>query len=184
MSQLKWVTSGGGPFVLMAVDAAREWLGVSGKSCNSIGEGKNDYEIACSIRDYAGLIKAGLHDILVVDDLPNDITWISRTSIEGLIVKWIGAYSDEEILDSLTHLDFSCFELLPFSFNVSSPELVLFDSAYRLSQTGDNRLGVQLEPGVYQVSFLNYDPNDRVSLNLLRLKRLGVTWSSSSGHPS
>lgn len=77
--------------------------------------------------------------------MPNDISWFPFDRSSGLIVKWIGADSDDQIADSLLNLDLSKFENLPFEFTIIESELVAFDSAYFLDEVGGNKLSINLK---------------------------------------
>lgn len=175
---LKWISSCGGPYILATKRTSLTWLGSQGVSVSSGGSCANDYERACGIKDYAGTIVGNPHEILVLGDLPNEMTWISRSSNDGLLVKWVGADSDQQVLDALQSLDFETFKVLPFYFEIAESELCLFDSVWRFGDIAENHLEVFLEPGRYAVSVLNYEPNEQVWLHLIWLKRT----ETATGH--
>lgn len=95
--KLKWISSYGGPYILATKSSSLAWLALQGNSTNT-NVGLNDYERACQIKDYAGVITGIPHEIVVIADLPNEITWIGKSPVDGLLVKWIGADSDDQVL--------------------------------------------------------------------------------------
>lgn len=171
-THFKLIYSGGGPYILATRSSAFAWLGTEGLSAGDASRYKNDYERACDVKDYAGAIAGSPNEILVIDDLPYEMMWLSDSPNTGLLIKWIGADSDEQVQAALKDVDTESFEDFPLQIELAEPELFLFDSAWRLANIGDNYLKLMLQPGRYAVSTLIYEPNDRVSLHLIRLKRI------------
>jgi hypothetical protein len=159
---------------LAAKSSALAWLGTQGLSAGDKSRFDNDYQRACDVKDYAGVISGIPNEILVIDDLPYEMMWLSDSTDIGLLVKWIGADSDEQVQAALQDVNMDSFEDFPFQIEVAEPTLFLFDSAWRLADIGDNYLELKLQPGRYAISMLNYEPNDRVSLHLIRLKRVAI----------
>ncbi len=172
MTTFKWITSEGGPYILATRNSALAWLGIQGLSAGDESQYDNDYERACEVNDYVSVIAGTSHEILVVGNGPEDTAWLSRAPDDILLVKWIGADSDQQVWEALQCLDFESFETLPISFTVFEPKMFLFDSASRLVDIGDNCLELTFEPGCYGLSVLNYKPNDRLELDLIRLKKV------------
>ena len=168
---LKWIYSGGGPYILATRNNALAWLGTQSLSAGDGSRFENDYERACESKDYVSVIPGKSHEILVIGE-PDETAWLSREPDDILLVKWVGADSDQQVWEALQCLDFEWFETLPIRFTVFEPKMFLFDSAWQLADIGDNYLELTLQLGRYAVSALNYEPNDRVSLHLIRLKRI------------
>jgi hypothetical protein len=171
---LKWVTSEGGPFVLMNIPTANSWLGVYGLSSTEWGDKNyvNDYDRACSIENYVGLITSDSNPIMVIGDLPYDLSWFPDGDDRGLIVKWIGADSDEDVKEAISHLNHDKFEYFPWEFIITDSDLVLFESSKKIDEVLDNRLNIKLLPGTYKVAFQNIEPNDFVSLHIIKLNKI------------
>jgi hypothetical protein len=169
--KLKWISSCGGPFILTTKSTALNWLGIDGVSARESVGCNNDYEIACQVIDLVGKIHGSPNEILVMGDLPNDLAWVRRSDEEGLIVKWIGADSDEQVLNSLQDVNFDNFKILPISIEFEETELLMFDSASKFNEIEDNYLQISLKPGEYKISFIDFQPNENIWLHLFHLKR-------------
>lgn len=169
--KLKWISSGGGPYILAAKNSAHAWLGTEGLSAGDKSRHVDDYERACEGTSYVNVIAGSSHEILVVTE-PDEIACFSRASDDILLVKWIGADSDEQVRKAIQFLNFELFETLPVSFSISEPEMFLFDSAWQLADIGENYLKPTFEPGCYSLSVLIYRPNDDLWLDIIRLKKI------------
>ena len=170
---MKWITSHGGPFICTDKDTADQWSGAGGLS--NIAAEKNiesDYNLACQVYNYAELLGETIDNVLVIGDLPNEIAWIDIGDGDGAFIKWIGADSEEQVLSSIDKLQALVFTDLPIRFKVNSTQLVAFDSAHRLRELGNNYIEFNLPTGDYRVSYVNYAPDDSLSLNVIRLRRL------------
>jgi hypothetical protein len=159
---LKWIYSGGGPYILATKSSALAWLGVQGLSAGEVSRYESDYLRACEGKDYVSVIAGDAHEILVITE-PDEISYLSRAP---------GGDSDEQLWEALQFLDFESFEILPVNFTVSEPEMLLFDSAWQLADIGENCLEIPLELGCYSLSVLIYRPNDHLWLDIIRLKKI------------
>lgn len=149
-------------------------MGTQGLSAGDASRYENDYERACESKDYVSVIAGSTHEILVIGE-PDETAWLSRAPGDILLVKWVGADSDQQVWEALQFLDFELFETLPIRFTVFEPKMFLFDSAWQLADIGDNYLELILEPGCYALSvLLNYKPDDHLWLHLIRLKRFAA----------
>lgn len=176
-ANLKWISSFGGPYLCTSPELAKKWLGTEGLSFQGIqGDVATDYELACGTRDYAGLLGERFCRLLVIGDLPEQLCWIAVSGEEGIFIKWIGADSDEQVLSVISDMQKQQFTVLPVSFLVESDSLVVFDSACKADELEDNFLAPELLPGIYSVSYLNYEPDDFLMLNVIRLRK-------EPGHP-
>ncbi|MFB7027504.1 MULTISPECIES: Imm21 family immunity protein [unclassified Streptomyces] len=88
-----WVDSMGGPLVVVPVSGLREWGGCMGEWV-LVGEGTvvDDYDRACAVRDYAGVIEK---NVLVLGGEPATTRYLSE---RRAFVRWIGADSEEELV--------------------------------------------------------------------------------------
>lgn len=171
ISSLKWINSGGGPYILATKSSAVTWLGTQGLSAGDENRYENDYLRACEGKDYVSVIAGSTHEILVITE-PDEIACLSREPDDILLVKWIGADSDQQVWEALQFLDFESFETLPVNFSVSEPEMLLFDSAWQFADIGENCLELTLEIGCYSLSVLIYRPNENLWLDIIRLKKI------------
>lgn len=175
---IHWITSNGGPYILTNLTTAALWKAAYGISVRN-GNGGNDYKSACGVKGYAGVIQGSGGQILVINDLPNDLMMYSNTDSETVLVKWIGADSDEQILSALTVEKNLPFENQNISLVIAEPELVIFDSSCLFDEVGKNKIDLKLVPGSYSVDVLNYEPHDQLMLQLFRFRPIAYPQSDN-----
>jgi hypothetical protein len=148
---MRWLSSNGGPLICGEEYLSGAWKGVDGSSAN-FGF-KNDYERACSTREYLEKIACAGGCVLVLGDEPLQSTFFRiETNEESLaIARWIYATSPEGaerfLAEAVVDVRPSA-EVVPF--NVVEGELVLFDSA--MSWPAEPCLRAYLEPDSYLVT--------------------------------
>jgi Immunity protein 21 len=170
MTELKWISSFGGPFILTSESSAEQWFGIDGSSAHAEND-SSDYERACAAHGYVSKIDGSPHDVLVLNDGPEDITYASYSPSSGLIVKWMGADSDIQIINSLRDVNLASFTEIPLAYDVHETNLVAFDSSQTLTEIGANKLSISLNIGTYRFSYLKYAPCDSLSLLLIHMER-------------
>ncbi|WP_055643923.1 Imm21 family immunity protein [Streptomyces venezuelae] len=93
-----WVSSMGGPLVVVPVTVLREWGGCTDEGI-IVGEGDepDDYDRACGVDELAGVIDVGSGGgrALVLGDEPAMTMYLPE---RRAFVRWIGAYSEEELV--------------------------------------------------------------------------------------
>lgn len=176
---LRWVESGGGPLILIDSDLALEWGGMSRNSGSP--EFLSDYERACSVDGYLGVLNVQKGQALVLADEP------MRTSVKRLeqgdvmIVRWVWAQNETQVIESLPlALESADWLETDFTINHSSETFVIFDSADQLAEVSDP-LEIPFSAGLSRISTLEFKPNDSVFLVLHRIK--GIASMEHSGHP-
>ena len=95
-----------------------------------------------------------------------------NTESEAVLVKWVGADSDGQILSALAAEKNLPFENQNVSMVVTEPELVIFDSSCLFDEVGNNKISLRLAPGSYSVDVLNYEPHDQLMLQLFRFRHV------------
>jgi hypothetical protein len=174
-NSLDWIKSGGGPLVCIERGNAAQWLGVGG---TNFGNGihtkfSSDYERACDVQDYLGVIPLNTGFAVVLGDMPLETRVSYGTGDVPFIVRIF--YADQgvdvvEKLNDLTILD----EIDPVeSVNVEirEREIVIFDSAYSFSEVGDAYLSLDFQPGKYIVVSKLFEPDERSSLLIHEFRR-------------
>ena len=146
------------------------WKATLGKSVRSDDEAGDDYSRACAVGGYVGTIEGAGGQILVIGDLPNDLMVYRNTESEAILVKWVGADSDAQILEALDSDRDLPFVPGNIRLELTVPELTIFDASCLLDEVGSNRLNLTLSPTIYTADVLNYEPNDRLMLQLIRLR--------------
>lgn len=136
-----------------------------------------DYGRACEMDDYVGLVDVGPGQGLVLGDEPAPTTWwpLPHTG-GGILIRWLGAESEEEVITALEQLAEPGWQLTGIMIDVPSGKLVLFDSAYRGNETDrlmrdEHRQALTIDIGVgaYGVETVEYEPDPDTVLLLHRL---------------
>tara|TARA_R110002072_G_scaffold33030_9_gene100250 strand:+ start:2604 stop:3092 length:489 start_codon:yes stop_codon:yes gene_type:complete len=156
---MEWISSEGGPLILISRSSLAYWKGVN----------SDDYDRACAIDDYAGVISVSDSQGLVFGDEPCETAIYYSESIGVLIVRWQwaeGESSVQNIIDTLTEEDFKNSEE-EIEYKSNDGSLLLFDSVL----PGDEAEGldVNLSESNYLVTTICHAPNDETSLILHRL---------------
>ena len=162
--QLNWIDSGGGPLILLEQTALKDWQG------SSLEQEPDDYDRACAVKDYIGLIKVGDREAIVLGDEPMTTAWFpSANQPGGIIVCWGCADSEADVIQALSAIPEEVWSDTGLSFQVGKTPLVLFDSAYP-GENMEESLRINLEEGQYAISTAEYEPNEETSLILHRLE--------------
>ncbi|MET9554556.1 Imm21 family immunity protein [Streptomyces sp. NPDC006645] len=97
-AELAWVSSMGGPLIVVPESCIGAWGGCT-EDGSVLGEdgGRDDYDRACEVDDWAGVIagRAKAATVLVLADEPAMTCFLSE---ELLFVRWLAADSEEELL--------------------------------------------------------------------------------------
>ncbi|MFD4613102.1 immunity 21 family protein [Streptomyces sp. NPDC058451] len=160
---VEWVESEGGPLIVVPEVVLSSWSGADSD------ESETDYDRACGVDGYAGLVAVGQSQALVLGDDPASTSFLPE---RGLFVRWCAAESEEELLGSVdAALADAAWEPEQL-WDVPGP-VVLFDSAWPGDELEpENHLRVDLEPGRYSVRATYVEPNPETWLNLVQLQRL------------
>jgi hypothetical protein len=181
----KWVATGGGPLILVPVEVALHWRGTDGIGPSSkvkVSWGEDDfsgtdYGRACGVDDYLGVLACGPGDCLILGDEPMQTTFLPMKDC-GLIVRWMWAECEEDVLRAVRSVPENVWEATPHRLQVGEGDLLLFDSAYPgddLPKTGDGAeipwLKLPVPRGTYEIDTADYQPDERTRLILHRLRR-------------
>ncbi|MEW2429213.1 Imm21 family immunity protein [Micromonospora sp. NPDC047644] len=161
VSLLPWVDSGGGPLIVVPTTALGEWKGASD------GDGSwDDYDRACRIDGYVGVLEVGADQALVLADEPASTTYLPDRRI---FVRWLYADSEAEVVRLVPR----ALEIADWqdagTWTTSGPA-ELFDSGY----TGDGlkhttHLAVDLARGTYLIRTAVVQPDRSTALVLVHL---------------
>lgn len=136
-----WISSSGGPLVILPREQLSIWLGSAG--------GGSDYNLACSVNDYAGVVKWRNQDVLVLGDEPLQ-TAMSVTSRGVVFIRWMYAPDEASIIKCMDPDEWGA-PAEEVEWVIKSAEHVLFDSAARGSLVQD-WIDVPLRAGRYRVT--------------------------------
>ncbi|RCS43244.1 hypothetical protein DTL42_18990 [Bremerella cremea] len=122
---MRWFNTAGGPFVILPIEILPTWGGFEESSF--AGFASPDYDEACQILDFVGVISNGRDSALVLADEPHQ-TAIRVTSSGILLIRWIHAASESKVLDAIQEIGENSFVLDKY-LDIRSSEMVMFDSA-------------------------------------------------------
>jgi len=162
---MEWICSAGGPLILLSQPLLDCWHGGFGR------EGETDYDRACQIYDYIGIIPVDGGYGLVLGDEPNQTAWLpAESSGAGTLVRWVFASSESDSIQQARALPDDAFQITGLEFVTEHPTHVLFDSALPGSRYQEGGfLKIVLAPGRYAVSTAVYAPDAETSMILHRV---------------
>jgi hypothetical protein len=132
-----------------------------------------DYDRACDVRGYLGLLAVGEGIALVLGEEPLPATWRPQAPDAGLIIRWIFAESGEEVARALEELRPEDFPEPEMYLELDGDRLILFDSASPGNEVeATDSLRLNLLRGNYGISTLMFEPNPDTTLLLHKLQRL------------
>ena len=94
----RWVTSLGGPLILIPQSACHLW---NGAPPDYPDDEEGDYGRACAVDDYIGLIDVGHAQALVLGDYPAQTTFLPD---HGILLRKIAGNDDDEVLEAALKL--------------------------------------------------------------------------------
>ncbi|MFF7353590.1 MULTISPECIES: immunity 21 family protein [Streptomyces] len=161
---LEWVESGGGPLIAVPETVLPFWAGADSEELDT------DYDRACEVDGYVGLLPVGDSAALVFGDEPAATSFLPD---HATFVRWSAANSEEELLAEVpAALDTAAWGS-EVQWRVPGPVL-LFDSAWPGgSAEGQEHLRIDLAPGSYAVRAAYVQPGPETWVGLVQLRRLG-----------
>jgi Immunity protein 21 len=164
-----WVNSAGGPLRFLSEMYIPHWQGVTG------GRGQEtDYDRACFVTDYIGMITVDDGYGLVLNDEPLQTTWLSSSAgHDGMLVRWRYAADETSILNHAVEAPDHAFQHNPIDFIARSERHFLFDAGLSgLNFRMGDSLEISLCPGKYKVDTGLYSPDSETGMILLRFRRV------------
>ncbi|MET8326547.1 Imm21 family immunity protein [Streptomyces sp. NPDC005181] len=140
-----WVTSAGGPLILIPESVCHHWGGAP----RTYPDDEGDYGRACAVDGYVGLIDVGAAQALVLGDMPARTTFLPQYDV---LVREVAGDEDDAELPALVA------DLLPRveweagpTWTIKEP-VVLFDSVYESTEIAtEEHLRIDLPAGNYLV---------------------------------
>ncbi|MFG2447807.1 immunity 21 family protein [Streptomyces sp. M41(2017)] len=160
---VEWVESGGGPLIAIPEAVLPFWSGADGD------ESSSDYDRACDVEGFIGLVPVGDSRALVLGDEPASTSYLPE---HGVFVRWSAAESEDELLAVVPAALATAVWDPEVQWNVPGP-VVLFDAAWPgpASERTDH-LKVALAPGRYGVRAAHVEPGPETWVGLVQLRRL------------
>ncbi|MER6027021.1 immunity 21 family protein [Streptomyces sp. NPDC001851] len=161
---LEWVESGGGPLVAVPETVLPFWAGADSEELDT------DYDRACEVDGYVGLLPVGDSAALVFGDEPASTTYLPD---HAAFVRWSAANSEAELLDSVPGALDTAVWGSEVHWRVPGPVL-LFDSAWPGgAAASQEHVRIDLQPGSYTVRAAYVQPGPETWFGLVQLRRLG-----------
>ena len=176
VGELSWLDTDAGHLVLMTASARLEWSGIEPSRdpraasarfrWNKPSDAASDYDRACDVDDYVGIIDVGSQQAVVLGQEPLPATVITRADGSLLIAR---LYTSEFGLPSqLPVVDGIIWESVG-SVTFSDSALVLFDSTDVGWETpAFPSISIEFTPGRYDVQHVRFN-NHEMELWLVRL---------------
>lgn len=162
---MSWVESAGGPLLLIPASLLHGWEGGNGS-----GRAATDYDRACDVEGYVGVIPVGEGQGLVLGDMPMPVAWWPDSG--GILVRWMAADSEGAVIELLKALPDSLGWETEVSIELTSDEeLILFDAAYPGNELPSKVGLIPARRGLYAVETAIVEKED-ISLVLHRFKAL------------
>jgi hypothetical protein len=177
-----WLENAAGPLLLLPDSLLPAWSGIDVPEFRVVEarfrwsdreERACDYDRACDVDDYVGVVRVGHGEGLVLGDVPAATAWLPRP-FGGFFARWEYAESEVQMNAVLEHIPewLAWVDKGPFVI-VSSP-LQLFNSAEPGLEVVMSRIPVDLAEGTYNVRWARYAPNDSTALSLIELRRASI----------
>src|SRR6185295_2304307 len=129
-----------------------------------------DYDRACDVDDWLGLIDVGEGKGLVLGSDPFMTTWLPLAD-GGLLVRWVCADSEEALITAAQVIPDNAYVDSGLSLHVGDSPLVLLAACECFDDQIYPRLEFRLLPGEYSIGTIEYDADENTSLICHRLKR-------------
>ncbi|WP_406836342.1 immunity 21 family protein [Streptomyces sp. AHU1] len=160
---VQWVESGGGPLIAIPETVLPFWAGADGDDMSC------DYDRACDVEGFIGLLPVGDTRALVLGDDPASTTYLPE---HGAFVRWCAADSEDELLAVVPAALAQAAWEPEVEWTVPGP-VVLFDAAWPgTASENTDHLRVVLEPGRYGVRAARVEPGPETWVGLVQLRRL------------
>lgn len=186
-NDLKWISSNGGPLVLLPKQVSSFWMGcyfsnTEGVLTNEyeatdeqlailqLENVKTDYDRACEVINYLSLIHVHGQTGIVIADEPCPTAWYPE-NLGGILVRLRYTNEIKNIPNILLTLPNHIWEKESFCFNLQEEILTLFDSAQHGKNVVDS-IEIKLPLGDYEVFTANYSPDNQNALILHRLTKI------------
>lgn len=190
-SELRWMASNGGPLLLVPGEHLASWGGIDPPRDGRRIEAKfrcfpddlaTDYDRACDVEGYLGLLDIGAGQGLVLGDEPCRTAWLESMArhdgdedsvLGGMLVRWVYGNSEAEALATIDHVPQSAWRDDDLVLTVGKEPLYLLDAAYNPDDLqGDDHMTIRLPAGMYSIATAEYEPDAHTNLILHRLTRI------------
>lgn len=172
--QLRWIESSGGPLVLLSSRDLAAWSGHDMQPQQGLGglsARATDYERACAIKDFIGIVPVASGEGVVLGDEPMPTAWYPVSPSLGIFVRWVYGEDQEQVLRYLENIDERIWQPSGISFTVRSEPLYLFDAVLPGADVAEY-LTIYLHQGSYAFDIGAIQVGDRAELVVHRLRQI------------
>jgi hypothetical protein len=171
-TSFQWIDSGGGPLLLLEEHLLGYWKGFNFSKQHP--DFVTDYDFACEIDDYLGVIEVGPGYGLVLGGEPMSTAWLPFSDTKnGLLIRWMFAENENAVTNAVNDLQSVTWQKTGIEIDFSGDRLILFDSACAGSQVGE-KLEIKISEGRYSAETAHHQPNKETSLILHRFSLLNI----------
>lgn len=171
--QIRWIESDGGPLLLLSSAQLTAWSGYAIElEADGPSSSETDYERACAVEDYLGLIAVADGQGVVLGDEPMATAWRSVSSVEGIFIRWVYGEDEGQMSEYMSHIGTVQWRPTGVSLAVAGEPLYLFDAAWPGADVIEYEyLKISLDAGTYSFDTGTLRAGDRTELILHRLRR-------------
>lgn len=161
--KLAWLDTQGGPFVLMPAGRVHAWGGLDSAADES------DFDRACEIDDYIGVIPLDGGEVLVLGDDPFPTAFLSAPSFGGgYLIRMLWGESEEAALAAVHDVPPGDWTTEGVVFDAEDGHCTMFDAVYAGDST-PTRTSFTLAPGRYAIETADVQPDESMCLLVHRL---------------
>ena len=184
MNSLQWITTEGGPLILISHKRFNQWSGIMNRKAyldekeqdaeDFLNPDETDYGKACLVEDYVGIVAMEDDIALVLGDEPLPTTVYSLA--DGCVIIVRHYYSDKQTFEDIINaINIDLIKTWAFSltFVVTDTIQYLFDAACTasmLTAPSENCLALHLKEGNYTIWTAVYKPDDTTMLLIHKLE--------------
>lgn len=173
---MKWINSNGGPLIILSENLLKDWSGneiiINNclKDSKTVGNYITDYERACTMQEYINLIAVGNDYGIILGDIPMATLWVPISKVNGgILVRCLFANQGADIIDLVRQINLDRFPVSTLEWLNTAMRIIVMDSAFPGESTymlETNKINVDLQPGKYYISTMEYNPDEDTSLIL------------------
>lgn len=164
--EYRWVSCDGGPLLLVEEKHLPFWEGSDAPSKGRVVEADfrsgsdvaTDYDRACDIEDWLGLIDVGEGKGIVLSGDETAATWLPLVEKQdGMLVRWIYAGSEDAVVSAAKSLSDKPGKDENVEFSVEDSDLILFAACEGSEDAVNPRLRISLASGTYKIFTIEYE---------------------------
>lgn len=161
---LDWVCNDGGPFLLIPQKHLQAWEGTVPPSNGRVVQAQfrydptipaTDYDRACDVEDYLGLLAVGEGTALVLGDEPVMTAWLPKAN-GGILIRWRYANSEADILAALNSVGPEAFTDSGLELEIDDTRVILMSACDRNQDFIYGFVEITIEPAKYRIFTSEY----------------------------